>query len=209
MADPGDSEFSANDVNSFLEEFAAALDDQPPGVAWEVFMSDCTVEEARARVAERDRINGLASAIEGTSVANWPPFALAWDTGPENFYRSFDGADPDYDVSDLTCFWYALAKLDAHLASYNARTAEEVWGVGSDLKSAKAIVFWSEGGRMSPPILAAREDGKIGLNGGNHRLAVARAKGATTVPVLVHERDRAEIFKILGEPVRSPIQGSD
>lgn len=201
MADADDRELSDDDVNSFLEGFAASLGDQPPGVAWEVFTTGCTVEEARARVAERDRINGLASAIEGAPVEDWPPFALEWDTRPESFHRSLDGADPDYDVSDLACFWYPLATLDAHFGSYNARTAEEVWGVGSDRKSAKAIVFWSEGGRMSPPIVAPREDGKIGLNGGNHRLAVARAKGAAVVPVLVHERDRVEIFKILGPPL--------
>lgn len=125
---------------------------------------------------------------------------MQWDTAPENFYWSFDGADPDYDVSDLTCFWYPLTTLDAHFGSYNARTAEEVWGVGFDSKSAKAIVFWSERGRMSPAVIVPREDGKIGLNGGNHRLAVARAKRTIVVPVLVHERDRARVFEILGAP---------
>lgn len=43
---------------------------------------------------------------------------------------------------------------------------------------------WSEGGAMTPAMVQPHTTGEIIIVGGNHRLAVARAKGAGRVPVL-------------------------
>lgn len=56
--------------------------------------------------------------------------------------------------------------------------------MGADDKAAGAIRHWAEGGAMTPATVQPHTTGEIIIVGGNHRLAVARAKGAGRVPLL-------------------------
>ena len=172
----------------------------PHAAVIEVIQTGCSPAEAIARSNEWDRINALAAQVETRPVSEWPPFEVKWDLTPANYYRVLDGVAADTDLGSTLILHYPLHVLDAHFSSYNRRTAAEVWGVGNNTKAARAIVFWSEGGLMTPPFIVPVSDQEIGISGGNHRLAVARAKGVTNVPILVRETDRERVIAILGPP---------
>lgn len=40
---------------------------------------------------------------------------------------------------------------------------------------------------------------KVGLTGGNHRLAVARAKGVDTLPIIYHKKDLEQLKPLFSE----------
>ncbi len=111
-------------------------------------LSGCTFEEAKTHFEERTRIRKAADAIEGLPLDTWPAFDVSWDLDRSNFYRVYDGADPDSVDTDefILILDVSLADIDAALTPYWHRTAEEVWTVGSPDKVARAIVHWHEGG---------------------------------------------------------------
>jgi len=78
---------------------------------------------------------------------------VRWDLSPANFYRVFDGADPD-SIEENECVVIPdipLENIDAALTPWWHRTAAQVWSIGDPNKAARAIVHWSEGGLMTPP----------------------------------------------------------
>ncbi len=83
--------------------------------------------------------------------------------------------------------WVTLSELDAVLQAWNLRTAEEVWSIGDKRKAAKVIVHCFE-------------------VGGNHRLAVARAKGETEVPIIFHDNHEPAVVSLF--PERASLRGS-
>jgi hypothetical protein len=165
----------------------------------EMTTTSCTYEEARARSDERARIQKAAEAVKGRPPETWPAFDIHWDLSPANFYRVFDGADPGSvtDNEHVLILDVPLANIDAALTPYWHRTADEVWTIGDPDKAARAIVHWSEGGLMTPPLLVSTSDGRLAIAGGNHRLAVARTKGVLRLPILVKSAEAARVRQIL------------
>ena len=105
---------------------------------------------------------------------------------------------PDAGETDLVLISdVPLNNVDTALTPYWHRTAEEVWTVGSPDKAAQAIIHWKEGGLMTPPLLVPTDDGRLAIAGGNHRLAVARAKGVLHLPVLTKAHQEAAVREIL------------
>ncbi|WP_431047854.1 hypothetical protein [Roseateles sp. L2-2] len=150
--------------------------------------------------ADNQRVWDLATPLIGLPVGEWPDFDLAWDLRLESQHHVYDGvSSSEFAQSHPTGLLVAhvnLADLDAKLTPHSYRTAAEVWGVGNDRKAAKLVVRWSEGMQITPPLVKSFS-GQITLPGGNHRLAVARAKGVATVPVLVVPSDREAVQAIL------------
>jgi hypothetical protein len=165
----------------------------------EMMQTGCSLAEARERSRERARIREAADKIEGKPLEMWPTFDVRWDLDPANFYRAFDGADPtSIDKNELVPIQdVPLANVDVALTPYWHRTAEEAWSVGSPDKAARVIIHWEEGGLMTPPLLVPVNDGQLSIAGGNHRLAVARTKGVTRLPVLSKVADEARVRRIL------------
>ncbi|WOH66171.1 hypothetical protein [Bradyrhizobium sp. BWA-3-5] len=165
----------------------------------EILNTNCTSEEAKSRSQERARIRSAADRIKGRPPEAWPTFEIRWDLSPAHFYRVFDGADPD-SVEENECAVIPdvpLANIDAVLTPWWHRTAAQVWSVGDPDKAARAIVHWSEGRLMTPPLLVPTSDGQLAIAGGSHRLAVARAKGVSRLPILVKSAEQARVRKIL------------
>jgi hypothetical protein len=159
-------------------------------------MRGATQEEAEARIAERKRINEEADKIAGKPISVWPPFTMKWDTRPSSFHHSQDGVNyEDLDGSGVTLMWVTLSELDAALQAWNLRTPKEIWSVGDKRKAAKVIVHCSEGRKLSPIWVCPTTPGKLGLVGGNHRLAVARTKGETEVPIIFHDKDEPIVVR--------------
>jgi hypothetical protein len=166
-----------------------------------------TQEEAEARIAERRRINEQAEKIAGKPIHAWPPFAVKWDTHPSSYHFSQDGVDYEaLDGSNVTLMWVTLSELDAVLQAWNLRTTEEVWSIGDERKAAKVIVHCFEGRKLSPVWVCPTASGKLGLVGGNHRLAVARAKGETEVPTIFHDKHEPGVVSLF--PERVSLRGS-
>jgi hypothetical protein len=170
-----------------------------------------TLQEARAEYAEKTRIDALADNIKGRPIAEWPPFDILWDTFPESYFRTLDGAESgDVDPHSLETVWVGSGDLDGILQPYNHRTADAVWSVGDANKAARALVHWSEGRPMSPVWIVPTTPGIVGIVGGNHRLAIARAKGANVIPILVekkHLETVAGLIKLLPRPSHRPGDG--
>lgn len=139
-------------------------------------------------VAEQERRRSRERDLRGKPVKLWPQFDVAWDLDPVNFHKSRDGTSAE-DFSALyptgiTLSDVPLSELDAALHENSRRTAQEIWSVGDPDKAAGAIRHWEDRHAMTPPLVDEASDGTITIAGGNHRLAVARAKGETSVPIL-------------------------
>ena len=122
----------------------------------EILNTNCTYEEAQSRSKERARIRKAAARIKGRSPDDWPTFDVLWDLSSVNFYRVFDGADPDSVAEDecVLILDVPLANIDAALTPYWHRTAAEVWSVGDPNKATRAGVHWAKGGlKTTPPIV--------------------------------------------------------
>lgn len=102
-------------------------------------------------------------------------------------------------------------ELDSLFAPVSQRTVEATWSLESPDKVARAILYWVEGGAMTPPLIEPSGKHLIHFNpsgiidpgnhihicNGNHRIAVCRAKGETRIPVLVCPSDKNKISEIL------------
>ena len=113
---------------------------------------------------------------------------------PSSYHYSQDGIDlEELDGSGVTLMWVTLSELDACLQAWNPRSAEEVWSIGDKNKAAKVIVHCSEGRKLSPIWVCLTTPGSLGLVGGNHRLAVARAKRELNVPIIFHDKHEVDV----------------
>jgi hypothetical protein len=114
----------------------------------------------------------------------WPAsFQVHWDFSPENIYLAVDGGAPEDYTSDKYSFGEAdLAEIDEKLHGSSRRSASELWGV-VDNKVAKAILHWSNGLAMTPPLLEVNM-GCLVIVGGNNRMAVCRADFQQRLPFL-------------------------
>jgi hypothetical protein len=162
-----------------------------------------TREEAEATIAERIRINEEAYKLEGKPVEEWPQFVMDWDTHQSCYHFSQDGAE-NLNGIDVTLMWMTVAELDAVLQDWNLRTPEEIWSIGNKHKAARVIVHCSEGRKLSPVWVCPTMPGKLGLVGGNHRLAVARTKGETDLPIIFHTRDTEAVARLF--PARASLR---
>lgn len=114
----------------------------------------------------------------------WPAsFQVRWDFSPENMYLAEDGAAPEDYTSDKYSFGEAdLAEIDEKLHGISRRAASDLWGIADD-KVARAILHWSSGLDMTPPLLAVNM-GYLVIVGGNNRMAVCRADPQERLPFL-------------------------
>ncbi|AMN45041.1 hypothetical protein [Rhodoplanes sp. Z2-YC6860] len=179
-------------------------DDKPsqpmtPEIALEM-LDGATYEQAAAAVAERVRVSKLARKVQGKPIEKWPDFVMQWDDNPSSFHFSQDGLGPGkLDLKEIGLFVARLSSLDAVLQKYNLRTPDEVWSVGDKFKAAKVIVHASEGRKFSPVWIAPTSGSEVCLVGGNHRLAIARAKGVETLPLIYHKKDFTKLKPLFPE----------
>jgi len=144
-------------------------------------------------------------------INEWPVFEVLWDESIENLRFYGDGYSvesvatrhPDgLKIADLE-----LSELDKNLFHMSRQRVDEFWNVGSKGTKSEVIEHWVSKRAMTPCKLCIHENEmQITLGGGNHRLAVARAKGMKVIPVLFDPRDEASLIKIINlDNIRSPI----
>lgn len=143
-----------------------------------------------AEQKERNRQSREAKKLIKLPIADWPEFEVKWDVHPNKQNLAFDGVSVEEFVDDfpdgLILAEVSLDELDNELCSFNKRTPEEVWGVGSNQKAAEVILNWAEGKKITPPMIRKTNGtNEICIGGGNHRLAVARAKRESKMFILI------------------------
>lgn len=150
--------------------------------------------------SEAQRTRELVEDIIDTSISEWPRFKISWDLDLSAQRFALDGCrELDFKgryPNGLSLVFVMLTELDAKLIKWNLRTPEEVWSVGDKRKAARCIVHWSDNKKITPPLAIIVGD-KIGLGGGNHRLAIARAKEETIIPLLVDPTDKKRLGEII------------
>lgn len=156
----------------------------------------------REEYAERTRQIAEAAKLVGLSVQNWPQFEVVWDLSPQSQHLALDGLPPDeFAVAypgGLRLERVHFKQLDAHLCAFNLRTPEEVWGVGTDSKAARVLLSWIEGRGVTPPLVGfTNQTSELMLQGGNHRVAVARAKGEVKIPILIAPENYEAVGQLL------------
>lgn len=152
--------------------------------------------------AELNRRSDAAEKLEGLLAREWPPFEVKWDLHPNSHRFALDGCGEEefnkHYQNGFVLKRVLLQDLDDALCAYNRRTPEEVWGIGTDRKAAKVLLDWIEGRKLTPPLVNVLEEtNELCLNGGNHRLAVARAKGETIIPILMEEDNVENISRLI------------
>lgn len=167
---------------------------------WVEMRGGTTYEEAVATIAERTRIQEKTEGLLNKPIEEWPEFAMQWDEDPESFHHSLDGTKAaDIDTNEIALVRVKLSNLDAVLQDWNLRTVDEVWSVGNPRRAARVIVHCSEGGKLSPVWVVPTTPGKVGLVGGNQRLAVARAKGTQELPIIFWKKELERLKPLFPE----------
>lgn len=142
------------------------------------------------RRAEAERKKSVA-AVKGLPIEQWPPFEPKWDLSRDaQKYVLDSGKDEfdDYYPEGLVLRWIKLTEFDVKLTRNNLRAAHEVWDVGDPSKAAGVLADWIDGRALTPPGVDCFEKRELTLFGGNHRLAVARARGVPSLPILIDPR---------------------
>ena len=172
-------EVPAELMGSFAEEFFAELDGM-------------TLEEARANRALRSRLDEQADTYRRTLPNAWPITEVSWDLAPVSQRYSLDGIQSDVFAKHYSAGfilgWADLVDIDQHLHSSAYRSPDELWTLGSSSKLANVIAYLGNGGSVSPPLLQVVEvEGKetIGIAGGHHRFAVAKALNMREIPFYI------------------------
>lgn len=152
------------------------------------------------QVEENRRLREIEKSIENKPVSEWPQFEILWDFSFVNIYRFADGGsfsqfNRDY-PDGIHLAYVRMEELDSKLMTMSSQTADEFWEVGFPGKKSGVIVHWLEGNKMTPCKIKPH-NGQLIICGGNHRLAVCRAKSALSIPILFNLEHKAELEKII------------
>lgn len=172
---------------------------------WMVTLGELDADE----IAERARVREAATGLRGLPIDQWPPIQIRLDLSVEARHHALDGEKASdfasrHSRGDWALLCLPMDELKASFRSSACRAPEEIWEVRSLDKAARALVRWSEGRRMTPPIYAIWEDREITVAGGNHRVAVADAVGVRRVPAHVHQAALAVFRRLVPGAVPIP-----
>ena len=140
----------------------------------------------------------------------WPDFDVVWDESLTNIHHYGDGFSThsvaERHPNGLMIADVELSELDKKLFHMNRQSVDEFWDVGFKSKKSEIIKHCISKGMMTPCKLCVYMNNmQITLGGGNHRLAVARAKGLKFIPVLFDPIDQTDLTKIIQlENIRHP-----
>lgn len=155
--------------------------------------------EYRKQKLIRERIRKSAKKYRKAPVENWPKIVMNWDVSPESQRFSFDGQSKkefdDYYPQGLCLGYVQLHEFDKVLCHYSRRDEGELWKVGDDSKLAYLIVYLSEGGSISPPVVKPLDNGEVIFTGGHHRYAIAKVIGEKRIPIYVCPEHKLEVGK--------------
>jgi len=134
-------------------------------------------------------------------IENWPDFNITWDKDPNKFYLALDSSNPEHFNSEypygVSLATVELNELDNNLNSRSQRTNNEIWKTG-DQSVASCINTCVKGKKLTPPIIEIHENKlELVVNGGNHRLAVCRAKIVNIITILIPNDQKKVVSTIL------------
>lgn len=144
-----------------------------------------------------------ASVYKGMAIRRWPDFDVLWDLAVESQHRALDGSDwesfkEEYPNGVMLLKDVRLSRLDTLLCDLHKQRPEEFWRIGDKDKKLGVLKSWLSRKALTPPLVALHNDGKsLIIAGGNHRLAVARAKGTQLIPLLIYPEKYEQIERKL------------
>lgn len=164
------------------------------GLKW--MFDDAAQERAR-------ELNQRAQQFIGMPPAQWPQFEVRWDTDPAMAYYCVDGSDPisfteshPGGVSLLEAV--SVQAIYANVTHQWYQAASEILKVGTPATKARIITEWIDGMSLTPALIHLYDDRIHLMISGNHRLAVAQARGVKIVPVWVYAEEESRVREILG-----------
>ncbi|WP_152565923.1 hypothetical protein [Devosia riboflavina] len=149
-----------------------------------------------------ERYRELIDEIEWTKGFKYVPgvFTPRWDMDPSRYYLSRDGMAigtfaTTYPSLDLLRVQLAELMPKLHFSSSRAETPLQQWEERD--KTRRLGYRWHLGRAVSPPLLNVYSASEIAIAGGMHRVHLAFAEGAQTIPALVETKDAAAIHVLL------------
>lgn len=133
-------------------------------------------------------------------IVEWPAFDMVWDYNYESLRYYADGlSQSEFDKrypNGLKKAYVKLDELDNHLFRNCKQTVAEFWDVGLKDKKAEVILHCLNDNKITPCKISPY-DQTIIIVGGNHRLAVCKAKCLEVIPVLFEQEDEAALSAII------------
>lgn len=155
------------------------------------------------KLDELERVSKDSEQFINLPIERWPAFQIRWDLNPENYHYAI-GINKEEVFNTLfpngvILAWADLLEIDSILTRQSQRSVDEIWTIGDPLKTAKIILYWNEGNAMTPSFIELynADNNFLSITGGNHRLAVCRAKGESRVPFLTLPEYKNRINELL------------
>lgn len=186
------------DTDEYKEKIEREIKNLPESVRDRILsMQNISKEEE----AESNRVWEEARKYNNLPIDQWPEFEVVWDLGKENRRYSLDNFDEkayrkhysDGLLAGEVDFQEFLLKL----ASHSQRTKDQLWETSGAQKLSRAILYFVEGNKMTPPLISYDKNGCLVVGGGFHRIGICLAKEVATMPILVRPSERIAIQNIL------------
>ena len=123
-------------------------------LAFAVLNEEMTEADAREQQARNERARKLFK----TARAKWPEIDVSWDTSPDNFHRSLDGAKAAEfarDFPDVEVVAVDIEDLHADLMQASQRVKDPV-AKEYKAKTAGLVAHLERGGAVTPPACRGR-----------------------------------------------------
>ncbi len=145
----------------------------------------------------------------GLRPEQWPSFCVRWDLRLKSQRFVWLNVDEVSFFEDhptgLILLETDLKKLDEKLTHMFKLHPHEFWAERHISSNSRIIAEWVDGKQLTPPFVRLHDDKYQLVLEGNHRLAVAGAKGETRIPILVLP-DEAQRIKMLLEAVELKLE---
>lgn len=161
-----------------------------------------SLDAYRREQASRAATNEESKQYLNQPQAQWPELFFNWDTSRAGQRHSLDGVSPNvFDLiypDGLVLGWVKLEEFDPVLCRFSRRDgAEELWSLGTPSRLAHLIAYLAHGRPISPPLVKARKEADLILQGGHHRYAIIKAKGVQHFPVHVEPKNVNGVSQVL------------
>ena len=160
-------------------------------------------------IAERARTWRESERLIDLPPAEWPHLTIRWDFAWSSAHHSLDGMsrvdfDKHYPAGSLSLVCVPISAARRVFCGNVRREDEELWSLGDKHKLARALLWWIEGNRMTPPFLRIVRNGAdfnlpdcVTFNGGHHRFNICAAYGLDRFPAYIESADLEELIAMI------------
>lgn len=141
---------------------------------------------ANPQLATKAALEARIRSLAKRPIGRWPRISMSWDVRRETWWRSMD----DHQASDqflqrfpdIQLSWVDVAEVKTALGPGWRKASPAASPFRT--KSARLVVHLEQGGRVSPPFVQP-VNGRLEVNGGNHRIGWAIHMAELKMPILL------------------------